>query len=152
MITGFDLVEWQIRVARGEPLPATTFSPRGHAVEARLYAEDPAKKFAPQPGKLARLVWPAATDDLRIETGFEQGNDITPYYDPLIAKLVAHGPDRASALARLDQALAATELELVGPRGPASTNLAYLRQVLADARFASGQYDTTLAEALAAGK
>lgn len=152
MITGLDLVEWQIRVARGEPLPTTTFAPRGHAVEVRLYAEDPAKKFAPQPGKLARLVWPEATDDLRVETGFEQGNDITPYYDPLIAKLVAHGPDRAAAIARLDQALAATQLELVGPRGPASSNLAYLRQVLADARFASGQYDTTLAEAIAAGK
>ena len=152
MITGHDLVEWQIKVARGEPLPTTTFTHRGHAVEARLYAEDPSKKFAPQPGKLARLAWPDAADDLRIETGVEEGNDITPYYDPLIAKLVAFGPDRASALARLDQALAATQLELVGPRGPAGTNLGYLRQVLADARFVAGQYDTSLAEAIASGK
>jgi acetyl/propionyl-CoA carboxylase alpha subunit len=152
MITGLDLVEWQIRVASGEPLPAYTFEPRGHAVEVRLYAEDPAKKFAPQPGKLARLRWPDATADLRVETGFEEGAEITPYYDPLIAKLVAHGPDRAAAIARLDQALAATEIELVGPRGPSSTNLSYLRKVLADERFVGGIYDTALAEAIAAGK
>jgi acetyl-CoA carboxylase biotin carboxylase subunit/3-methylcrotonyl-CoA carboxylase alpha subunit len=152
MITGLDLVEWQILVARGEKLPASAPAPRGHAIEARLYAEDPSKKFAPQPGKLARLRWPEATADLRVETGFAEGGEITPYYDPLIAKLVAHGDDRSAAIARLDQALASTELELLGPRGPASTNLAYLRQVLADARFTSGQYDTALAEALAAGK
>jgi acetyl-CoA carboxylase biotin carboxylase subunit/3-methylcrotonyl-CoA carboxylase alpha subunit len=152
MVTGLDLVEWQILVARGERLPTLTPAFCGHSVEVRLYAEDPAKKFAPQPGKLARLRWPEATADLRIETGFEEGGDITPYYDPLIAKLVASGPDRAAAIARLDQALAATELELVGPRGPSSTNLAYLRQVLADHRFASGQYDTALAEAIVAGK
>jgi acetyl-CoA carboxylase biotin carboxylase subunit/3-methylcrotonyl-CoA carboxylase alpha subunit len=152
MISGFDLVEWQIRVACSEPLPSLQPSFRGHSIEARLYAEDPAKKFAPQPGKLARLRWPDPADDLRIETGFEEGGDITPYYDPLIAKLVAHGPDRATAIARLDRALASTELELVGPRGPASTNLAYLRMVLADPRFASGSYDTSLAEAIASGK
>ncbi|MCU0654823.1 MAG: ATP-grasp domain-containing protein [Polyangiaceae bacterium] len=152
MISGLDLVEWQIRVARGEPLPSLQPSLRGHSIEARLYAEDPAKKFAPQPGKLARLRWPDPADDLRIETGFEEGGDITPYYDPLIAKLVARGPDRASAIARLDRALASTELELVGPRGPASTNLAYLRTVLADPRFAGGSYDTSLAEAIASGK
>lgn len=152
MITNQDLVEWQILVARGERLPTLNPTLRGHAIEVRLYAEDPAKKFAPQPGKLAQLRWPEVSADLRVETGFEEGGEITPYYDPLLAKLIAFGPDRVSAIARLDQALAATKLELVGPRGPASTNLAYLRTVLADARFSAGNYDTSLAEVIAAGK
>ncbi|HEU4408000.1 MAG TPA: biotin carboxylase N-terminal domain-containing protein [Polyangiaceae bacterium] len=153
MIAGVDLVEWQIRVADGQKLPADfTFAPKGHAVEARVYAEDPAKKFVPQPGKLARVVWPEAGPDLRVETGVEEGGEVTPHYDPLIAKIVAHGPGRAEAVARLDAALAATTIELVGARGPAQTNLAFLRQVLADPRFAAGDYDTSLAEALAAGK
>jgi acetyl/propionyl-CoA carboxylase alpha subunit len=160
MVTGIDLVELQIRVASGEKLPdaALAFAPggagrpAGHSVEARVYAEDPAKKFVPQPGKLARLAWPEAAPDLRIETGVEQGAEVTPYYDPMIAKVVAHGPDRATAIARLDRALAETEIELVGPRGPAATNLAFLRKVLADTRFTEGQYDTSLAEAIASGK
>jgi acetyl/propionyl-CoA carboxylase alpha subunit len=152
MITGLDLVELQIRVASGESLPKDlVFSANGHAVEARLYAEDPAKKFAPQPGKLEKLTWPDATPDLRIETGVEQGAEVTPYYDPLIAKVVAHGPTRKDAIARLDRALGETTLELVGPRGPAGTNLSFLRKVLADPRFVAGAYDTGLAEQLAKG-
>jgi acetyl-CoA carboxylase biotin carboxylase subunit/3-methylcrotonyl-CoA carboxylase alpha subunit len=143
----------QIRAASGEVLPADLrYEPRGHAIEARIYAEDPAKKFAPQPGKITRLTWPEAGADLRIETGVEQGSEVTPFYDPLIAKVVAHGADRPAAIARLAAALAGTDLELTGPRGPAATNLAFLRQVLTDERFVGGQYSTGLAEALAAGR
>ena len=154
MCTGIDLVEQQIRVASGERLSGAVLEPsrHGHAVEARVYAEDPAKKFAPQPGKLTRVVWPATGEDLRVETGVREGLDVTPYYDPLIAKIVAYGSDRAAAIARLDQALADTVIDLVAPTGaPAATNLAFLRKVLAAPRFAEGRYDTAFAEALAKG-
>jgi acetyl/propionyl-CoA carboxylase alpha subunit len=152
MVTGVDLVELQLRMASDEQLPSLPTQPNGHSIEARLYAEDPKKKFAPQPGTITKLVWPAAADDLRIETGVIEGSEVTPYYDPMIAKIVAHGKTRAEAIARLDRALAETTLELTGPRGPAASNLAFLRQVLADARFVEGTYDTSLAEAIAAGK
>jgi acetyl-CoA carboxylase biotin carboxylase subunit/3-methylcrotonyl-CoA carboxylase alpha subunit len=154
MCTGLDLVEQQIRVASGEPLSTGVLAPtrRGHAIEARVYAEDPAKRFAPQPGTLARLAWPEAGDDLRVETGVAQGLAVTPYYDPLLAKIVAHGPDRAAAIARLDRALAETVVELVAPTGnPAATNVAFLRKVLGAPAFVDGRYDTTFAEALAKG-
>jgi acetyl/propionyl-CoA carboxylase alpha subunit len=150
MVTGVDLVEQQIRVALGERLGDDVLSPRrhGHSIEARVYAEDPAKKFAPQPGHIKRLRWPDGSPDLRIETGVEEGGDVTPYYDPMIAKVVAHAPTRAQAITRLDQALAATELELVGPQGnPAGTNLSFLRRILVSEEFASAQYDTAFAEA-----
>jgi len=151
MCTGIDLVEQQLRVASGERLAPEILNPtrRGHSIEARVYAEDPAKKFAPQPGHLDRLVWPEATDDLRIETGIAEGLDVTPFYDPMIAKIVSHGPTRKDAIARLDKALAATTIELRGAAGPAATNLAFLRQVLASPAFEGGAYDTTFAEALA---
>jgi acetyl/propionyl-CoA carboxylase alpha subunit len=151
MVTGLDLVEQQIRVADGQPLSPEAIEPRrsGHSVEARLYAEDPKKRFAPQPGKLEVLRWPAAGGDLRIETGVAQGDAVTPFYDPMIAKVVAHAATRAEAIARLDRALAETEVSLVGPAGPSSTNLAYLRAVMASEAFAGGQYDTGTAEAFA---
>jgi acetyl-CoA carboxylase biotin carboxylase subunit/3-methylcrotonyl-CoA carboxylase alpha subunit len=154
MVTGLDLVEQQIRVASGERLSDGVLHPtrRGHSIEVRVYAEDPAKKFVPQPGHLARLAWPAGADDLRVETGVTEGLDVTPYYDPLLAKIVAWGSDRAAAIARLDRALAETVLEMVGPTGaPAATNLAFLRKVLAAPTFAEGRYDTSFAEALAKG-
>lgn len=151
MCTGLDLVELQLRVASGERLPdGLAATPRrGHAIETRVYAEDPSKMFAPQPGKLAKVAWPEGAADLRIETGVVEGADVTPYYDPLLAKVVAHGPDRAAAIARLDAALAATTLELVGAKGPAATNVAFLRRVLATDEFRTGTYDTRFAEALA---
>ncbi|MBK9258743.1 MAG: ATP-grasp domain-containing protein [Polyangiaceae bacterium] len=154
MVTGIDLVEQQIRVAAGEVLSPEILSPTrsGHSIEARVYAEDPAKRFAPQPGKIAKLVWPDAADDLRIETGVEQGSEVTPFYDPMIAKVVAHGKTRADAIARLDAALGQTTLELVGAVGPAATNLQFLRRVLATEAFATGNYDTNFAEALAKQK
>jgi acetyl/propionyl-CoA carboxylase alpha subunit len=153
MCTGVDLVEQQIRVASGEKLaPEVLASKRtGHAIEARVYAEDPAKKFAPQPGHLARIVWPDAGVDLRVETGVTEGLDVTPYYDPLLAKIVAWGATREAAIARLDGALAATTIDLVGAVGPAATNVAFLRKVLLAAPFVTGVYDTTFAEALAKG-
>ncbi len=153
MVGGLDLVELQLRIASGERLPdGARWTPSGHAMEARVYAEDPAKKFVPQPGKITKLTWPEPSASLRIETGVEEGGEVTPYYDPMIAKVVAHGATRAEAIARLDAALAETRLELTGARGPAATNVEFLRRVLSDARFAGGQYDTSFAEALAAGK
>jgi acetyl/propionyl-CoA carboxylase alpha subunit len=156
MCTGVDLVEEQLRIAAGDGWSAafSAGSPqrRGHAIEVRLYAEDPAKSFAPQPGKLDKLVWPEAGADLRVETGFRQGDTVTPFYDPLLAKIVAHGADRVAAIERLDRALASTEVALVGPKGPAQTNLAFLRKVLASEPFRAGTYDTHFAEALAKEK
>jgi acetyl-CoA carboxylase biotin carboxylase subunit/3-methylcrotonyl-CoA carboxylase alpha subunit len=155
MVTGLDLVEQQIRVASGEALAADVLatSRKGSSIEARVYAEDPAKKFVPQPGKLAKVVWPEAAADLRVETGVAEGLDVTPYYDPLLAKIVAYGPTREAAIERLDQALSATTIELVAPTGaPAATNVAFLRQVLAAPAFREGRYDTAFAEALAKGK
>ena len=152
MVTGIDLVEQQLLVALGERLKDDILSPtfRGHSIEARVYAEDPSKKFAPQPGHIAVLRWPTDTANLRIETGVREGLDVTPFYDPMIAKVVAHAETREAALARLDEALGATALELVAPTGaPAGTNLQFLRAVLASSEFASGIYDTTFAEAFA---
>ena len=153
-VTGLDLVELQLRVADGEALPAglDALVRKGHAIEVRVYAEDPAKMFAPQPGKLAQVAWPAEVDGLRVDTGVETGLDVTPYYDPLIAKVITHAGDRDAAIARLDRALAETTIDLVGPRGPAATNLAFLRKVLASEAFRTGAYDTRFAEALAKEK
>jgi acetyl-CoA carboxylase biotin carboxylase subunit/3-methylcrotonyl-CoA carboxylase alpha subunit len=152
MCTRTDLVEEQLRVAAGDVLSrevAAGPERRGHAIEVRVYAEDPAKSFIPQPGKLARVAWPAASDDLRVETGVREGDTVTPFYDPLLAKIVARGKDRGEAIARLDAALAATTLELVGPKGPAQTNLAFLRRVLGSEPFRAGTYDTHFAESFA---
>jgi acetyl-CoA carboxylase biotin carboxylase subunit/3-methylcrotonyl-CoA carboxylase alpha subunit len=154
MVSGLDLVEHQLRIAAGEPLGTEVreHTMSGHAVEARLYAEDPQKRFAPQPGKLARLEWPAPAPWLRIEAGVREGLEVTPYYDPLLAKVVAHGATRSEAVARLDAALASTVIELVGPSGPARTNLEFCRQLLASTEFVDGSYDTHRAEALARAK
>jgi len=154
MVTGIDLVEQQIRVAAGEALAPEILSPKraGHSIQARVYAEDPAKKFAPQPGRITKLTWAEPAFDLRIETGVEEGAEITPYYDPMIAKVVAFAPNRPDAIKRLDDALGQTTLELMGAVGPAGTNLGFLRQVLAAKPFLEGTYDTLFAEALAKEK
>ncbi len=147
-VTGLDLVELQLRVAAGEPLPEAALQPevRGHAIEARIYAEDPAKGFLPQPGKLERLRWPQALPGIRIDTGVVEGGEVTQFYDPMIAKVIAHGQTRAQAIERLDAALAATELVLTGPKGPRATNVEFLRQVLRHPDFCAGTYDTGLVE------
>jgi 3-methylcrotonyl-CoA carboxylase alpha subunit len=108
-ITGLDLVEWQLRVAMGEALPKTQsqLMAIGHAVEARLYAEDAAQGFLPQTGTLTHLQFPA---DARVDSGIEVGDSITIHYDPMIAKIIAKGPDRKTALARLAKALDETEV------------------------------------------
>jgi 3-methylcrotonyl-CoA carboxylase alpha subunit len=138
-ITGLDLVEWQFRIAAGETLPLTQDRVRlnGHAVEARIYAEDPARGFLPSTGTLLALRFP---EDVRVDTGVEQGSAITPYYDPMIAKMIAHAPTRDAALdklaAALDQTLAA------GPR----TNLALLSALCRAGEFRSGHFDTGFIE------
>ncbi|TDR94453.1 acetyl/propionyl/methylcrotonyl-CoA carboxylase subunit alpha [Enterovirga rhinocerotis] len=136
-ITGLDLVELQLRVASGETLPFTQDDLRiqGHAAEARLYAEDPEKGFLPSTGRLWALRFPTG-EGLRIDTGVVEGDEVTPFYDPMIAKVIAHGPDRETALSRLSSALA--ETRVAGPR----TNVAFLK-ALADAPgFRAGDFDT----------
>ncbi len=138
MITGQDLVEWQLRVASGEPLPFNQedLQLRGHAIEARIYAEDPAREFLPSIGALAHLRQPEASGDVRVDTGVREGDAITPYYDPMIAKLIVHGVDRAAAVRRLAAAL--RDYEVVGVQ----TNLALLRGIAASEEFAAGGVDT----------
>jgi len=149
MVTGLDLVELQLRVAAGERLPdLSAVARRGHAIEARVYAEDPAKGFIPKPGSVDELVWAggageAQTERLRVESGVRAGSKVTPFYDPMIAKVVAWSETRDGALDELDRALAGTTI------APATTNREFLRKVLADGEFRVGRYDTRFAEALA---
>ncbi|HWA71230.1 MAG TPA: biotin carboxylase N-terminal domain-containing protein [Polyangiaceae bacterium] len=154
MVTGLDLVELQLRIAAGEPLPESVRNNRrsGHAIEARLYAEDPARGFLPQPGRLERLAFPQNMPGIRVDTGFVEGGEVTQHYDPLIAKIIAHAETRAEASARLDRALAATEIRLMGPKSVRQTNLELLRRVLASPEFEAGEYDTGLVERLGAPK
>jgi 3-methylcrotonyl-CoA carboxylase alpha subunit len=136
-ITGFDLVEWQFRVAAGEQLPVTQAQVplTGHAVEARLYAEDPERGFVPSTGQLVRLQFPTG-EGLRIDTGVETGSEITSFYDPMIAKVIAHAPTREAALDRLTTALQQTVA--AGPR----TNVALLTALCGAREFRAGQFDT----------
>jgi 3-methylcrotonyl-CoA carboxylase alpha subunit len=135
MVTGTDLVEWQLRVAAGEPLSKTQdeLTITGHAIEARLYAEDPQNDFLPATGTLERLDFRATA---RIESAVEKGDAVSPFYDPMIAKIVVHGRDRKQALAKMREALIETKL-----RGLA-TNLSFLRRVVSDAAFAAAEIDT----------
>ena len=136
MITGLDLVEWQLRVAAGEALPEPPGAPHGHAIEARVYAEDPARDFLPSIGTLAHLRQPRENTAVRVDTGVRQGDAITPNYDPMIAKLIVWGEDRAAAVQRLAGALA--EYEVVGVQ----TNLGLLRAIAASPAFAAADLDT----------
>lgn len=140
-VTGLDLVEWQFRVAAGEKLPSTqdTISLSGHAIEARLYAEDPARGFLPSTGRLHVLRFPQG-EGIRIDTGVEEGQEVSPYYDPMLAKIIAHGPTREAALERLSRALGGTAI--AGPR----TNLAFLRALLTAREVREGKIDTHLIE------
>ncbi len=142
MITGLDLVEWQLRIASGEkiPLKQGQLAVSGHAIEARIYAEDPRRDFLPATGRLLHLVFPAQSAEVRVDTGVEPGGEITPWYDPMIAKLVVHGRDRGDALARLRAALA--EVEIAG----VTTNVEFLRKVAASRAFSSAELDTGLIE------
>ncbi|MGZ3197780.1 MAG: acetyl/propionyl/methylcrotonyl-CoA carboxylase subunit alpha [Croceibacterium sp.] len=130
-ITGVDLVEWQLRVASGEALPLKQeeLSINGHAVEARLYAEDPATGFLPSTGRLERYCLP--DDEIRVESGVEEGSVISPFYDPMVAKLIATGADRDGAIAELREALAGTALWPVKSNAGFLFNLLWNRDVLA---------------------
>jgi 3-methylcrotonyl-CoA carboxylase alpha subunit len=140
-VTGLDLVEWQIRVAAGEPLPLyqQDLVLRGHAIEARLYAEDPERGFLPQTGMLHRLRFPPP-EIARVDTGVRQGDAVTPFYDPMIAKIIVSGEDRAAAVRLLRRALAETAtLGVV-------TNRDFLARVAAHPEFVSGEIDTGFIE------
>jgi 3-methylcrotonyl-CoA carboxylase alpha subunit len=142
MITGLDLVELQLRVAAGEALP---FSQKdltldGHAIEARIYAEDPERDFLPATGRVVHLALPHVSGDVRIDAGIAAGDEITPWFDPMIAKLIVRGADRDRALGRLHQALC--ELEIAGVK----SNVSFLRRVVASEAFRRGDLDTGLIE------
>ncbi len=150
MITGTDLVEWQLRVAAGEPLPLRQEQLRihGHAIEARVYAENPEKGFLPSIGKLVHMQTPAAVNfelggtanpaAVRIDSGVTQGDEISPFYDPMIAKLIVWGEDRNAALARMSQALA--DYQIAGLH----TNLAFLGRLIRSEAFSQADLDTGL--------
>ena len=142
MITGLDLVEWQLKVAAGEPLPLAQEQLRihGHALEARIYAEDPDKGFLPSIGKLIHLAPPAENINVRVDTGVEQDDEISPHYDPMIAKLIVWDESRERALARMLQALA--DYRVVG----VSNNIGFLSRLVACPAFAQADLDTGLIE------
>jgi urea carboxylase len=132
-VTGVDLVEWMVRLGAGE-LPALEAPPaQGAAIEARLYAEDPARGFQPSPGLITHAVFPA---DIRVETWVAAGTEVTPYYDPMVAKLIARGRDRQEAIDKLSAALAACRVDGI------VTNRAYLAEVLASDGFRAGRVHT----------
>ncbi|WP_439576743.1 acetyl/propionyl/methylcrotonyl-CoA carboxylase subunit alpha [Elioraea sp.] len=137
LITGLDLVEWQLRIAAGEALPFREPPPvAGHAVEARLCAEDPTLDWRPAVGRLDRFLLPDDAVGVRIDTGVREGDTITPFYDSMIAKVIAHGEDRAAALRRLGLALAAIRIDGV------TTNLDLLRRIVGHPSFRAGDLST----------
>ena len=138
LITGEDLVEWQIRVAAGELLPRVQddIDLDGHAIEVRLYAENPAQDFLPATGRLERFRPPADADFLRVDTGVREGDTVGEHYDPMIAKIIAWGEDREAALAHLVRGLEETEVAGL------TTNLAFLRRAAGHPEFAAGAIDT----------
>ncbi|MGB7501572.1 MAG: acetyl/propionyl/methylcrotonyl-CoA carboxylase subunit alpha [Azonexus sp.] len=142
MITGQDLVEWQLRVAAGQPLPLAQeqLQIRGHALEARIYAEDADKGFLPSTGKLIRLSPPAESLNVRVDTGVEEGDEITSFYDPMIAKLIVWDETRDGALARMRKALA--DYQVAG----LTTNIDFLSRLVACPAFAGADLDTGLIE------
>ncbi len=138
LVTGIDLVEQQFLIAAGEPVsfdPAA-ITPDGHAIELRVYAEDPVR-FLPGPGKISEWSEPSG-EGIRVDAGYTTGNTVTPFYDPLLAKLCAHGATRAQALARAREAVAA--FTITGPK----TNLPFHTELLVSAEFVSGDYDTSV--------
>jgi 3-methylcrotonyl-CoA carboxylase alpha subunit len=142
MITGLDLVEWQLKVSAGETLPLTQeqLTIRGHALEARIYAEDPDKGFLPATGRLTHLAPPVESLNVRVDSGVEQGDEITPHYDPMIAKLIVWDENRERALARMLQALA--DYRIVG----VTSNTGFLSRLVACPSFAGADLDTGLIE------
>jgi 3-methylcrotonyl-CoA carboxylase alpha subunit len=142
MITGIDLVEWQLRVASGESLPLRQdqLTRRGHAVEARLYAEDPERGFLPSTGRLERLRFPDAQEHVRVDTGVREGDEVSVHYDPMLAKVIAWGGDRLEAIDRLRTALEAIEVDGI------RTNTRFLWEILGAATVRTGDVSTRLLE------
>jgi acetyl-CoA carboxylase biotin carboxylase subunit len=142
LVTGIDLVEQQFLIAAGEPPSFDTAAvrPSGHALELRVYAEDPVR-FLPRPGKITEWEEPTG-EGVRVDAGYQAGNTVTPFYDPLLAKLCIHGADRDQALARARQAVA--DFRIAGPK----TNLPFHADLLASTEFTSGSYDTSLVSKL----
>jgi 3-methylcrotonyl-CoA carboxylase alpha subunit len=138
LITGIDLVEWQLRIAQGEPVPRAQaeITQRGFAVEARLYAEDPARDYLPSVGQITHLRWPESVPGLRLDTGVEAGDEVSTYYDPMLGKIIARGESRAAAIDLLHRAL--NEVQIAG----VATNRALLSSVLADEEFRAGAVGT----------
>jgi acetyl-CoA carboxylase biotin carboxylase subunit len=138
LVTGIDLVEQQFRIAGGEDVSFDPehVRPRGHALELRIYAEDPVR-FLPSPGTITQWEEPAGPG-VRVDAGYTAGNTVTPFYDPLLAKLCVHGHDRDEALARAREAVAA--FRIAGLR----TNLPFHADLLASEEFRSGDYDTSI--------
>jgi 3-methylcrotonyl-CoA carboxylase alpha subunit len=149
LVYGLDLVEWQLRVAAGERLPfgsgGRSLVMNGHSVEARVYAEDPARGFLPTGGTVLALRTPSGSG-VRVDSALAPGVTVTSDYDPMLGKVIAWGPDRATALARLDRALADTVVLGV------TTNTGFLRALLADADVRAGRLDTGLVERIVAGE
>jgi acetyl/propionyl-CoA carboxylase alpha subunit len=141
LVTGLDLVHWQIRVAAGEtfPLAQSTFTQRGHAIECRVYAEDPANGFLPSTGKLLQFIEPRGPG-IRVDSGFTAGDEVTHFYDPLLAKLIIHAEDRESAIQRMQAAL--KEFIVHG----VVTNIDFLQAVLSHPDFADGEVTTRWVE------
>jgi 3-methylcrotonyl-CoA carboxylase alpha subunit len=142
MITGLDLVEWQLRVAAGEPLPLKQkdVAMRGHAIETRIYAEDAAHDFMPSIGKLVHLSIPATSWHVRIDAGVEQGDTVTPFYDPMIAKLIVWDDTRELALGRMARAL--SQSQIVG----VANNIGFLQRLVTSPSFMEARLDTNLIE------
>jgi 3-methylcrotonyl-CoA carboxylase alpha subunit len=144
-VTGLDLVEWQFRVAAGEPLPLRQedIVCRGSAIEARVYAEDPEHDFLPSPGRILEMSLgsEAQGEGVRVDTGVAAGDSVTPFYDPMIAKLIVHAPTRAEALAALNREL--DSAVVIGPK----TNLAFLRALMRSPEVAAGAFDTGFIDA-----
>lgn len=138
MITGFDLVEWQLRVAAGEPLPTEqgAIAISGHAIEARIYAEDPARDFAPSIGRLVLFCTPNETTQVRVDTGFGTGDSVSVHYDAMLAKLICHGPTREAALRTMQQSLSACFVAGV------ASNLDLLGRIVSHPDFNAGGIDT----------
>ncbi|PPJ42493.1 MULTISPECIES: acetyl/propionyl/methylcrotonyl-CoA carboxylase subunit alpha [unclassified Pseudoxanthomonas] len=138
LVTGLDLVEWQLRVAAGEPLPLAQDDIRqqGHAIEVRLYAEDPEAGFLPGSGRLERLALPVPAPGIRIDAGVVEGDTVTIFYDPMIAKLIVHGADRPEALGRLRDAL--SQCDIAGPK----SNIAFLERLARHPAVTEGRIDT----------
>jgi len=134
-VTGLDLVAWQIRVASGEPLGFRTEAPRGHSIEARIYAEDPAQNFLPSPGRITYLRTPSGPN-VRDDTGVYSGYTVPTVYDPMISKLSVWGPSRHEAIARMKRALREYVVKGI------TTNIRYLQAVLENPEFVQGNYDT----------